>query len=501
MPTIVDALAIELSLDPRQLEKGLSSVVEKVRTTRDDYERHAKAFQAVADGLLRVLTPLASAIIGITSAIEAINWSQHASAAAAEFSNLADIIGMNIAVLSAWTQAAEAAGEGGGKAVRESFSHQQETMRTMLPGGTGLTDTPFLQGLQHYFGPGGGDVTRYLDKDGNIDLDRFNKDIVSASDRLHENLAQRQQWMGRLHITDPAQLSLYQSRSHLDEQLRIQREEVGVLTQENVNAMKKLHADWANLETSAENLRIEIMTKLVDPLHEGLTSLQQILTALKNWMSDPNNKTWLNPEWWMQGGGVNRQPPSWYPDWMLTPEERVQRHGGGSTSTPVAPAPASPAPAPASPAPAPSSRGGGVFMPVPSPSSVSSVPFTSRFPGFPGFPGAFGDPASHSTSSTGLPQSLITGVPEQSGYQSPILSHHSSIDPGMLNLPHTAAMFNQSLFSAGSRSSINSNSNITIGAMSFHATTQDAALGHAPAGSERTLGIGAYAVDANSSLV
>ncbi len=545
MPTIVDTLAIELSLDPRQLEKGLSSVVEKVRTTRDDYERHAKAFQAVAAGLLRVITPLAAAIVGITSAIEAIDWSKHAAAATTEFSNLANVIGMNISVLSAWKQTAEAAGKGGGDALVQSFARQQQTMLTMLPGGVGLSDPSFLQALQRYFGPGV-DIRRWLGADGNFDMDRFNKDLATASERVDKTAAERSQWMQKLYITHPAQLSLYKSREELEEQLKYQRDVVGVLDQKNADAMKKLHADWTNLGNAAENLRVEIVTKLIDPLHAGLVYLQQILTELKDWIADPANKTWMNPQWWMQGGSVNRPPPSWYPNWMLTPEERQQR------STPSAP-PATVAPPISTPPPGPSSVPAPPSTTVPPASSPTPVPATPAAPSTfatPAAPSTFATPAAPSSTSvpsvplsipapsapiapttpapsstfndrfafpgnTSAPSSPPTSPSESfedyskrmdEQFQRKMderrgLSPHSSIDPSLLGLPHTAARFNQSAFSGRARSSINSSSNVTIGAMSFHATTQDAALGHAPAGSERTLATGQYSVEANSSLV
>ncbi len=526
MPTIVDTLAIELSLDPRQLEKGLSSVVEKVKTTRDDYERHAKAFEAVAAGLLRVLGPLAAAILGITSAIEAIDWTKHASAATTEFSNLAEVIGMNVSVLAAWKQAAEAAGAGGARAVEQTFNRQQQTMRTMLPGGSGLKDLEFQQGLQHYFGLGGADVSKYLDKNGNFDLDRFNKDIASASQRLGENASQRQQWMEKLYITHPGQLSLYKNREALEKELKHQMIDVGVLDQHNADAMKKIHKDWTEIGYAAENLRIQIVTGLVDPLHAGLIYLRDILVELKNWLADPDNKTWLNPKWWEGGGGVSRQPPAWMPDWMLTPEERTQRPStpAPTPSTPSAPTtPSTPAPAPSTPSapttpstpapalpstpapvpaptPAPPTSFGGGGMPI-LPPPATSVPSISPSTNFGGGGMPILPPPATSVPSVPPP---ATSVPSAPSSLMPMIlpgSPHSSIDPGLLGLPHTAAMFSRGSVASMHSRSINTNSNVTIGAMSFHATTGGTELSHAPAGSERTLSIGAYAVEANSSLV
>jgi hypothetical protein len=77
----------------------------------------------------------------------------------------------------------------------------------------------------------------------------------------------------------------------------------------------------------------------------------------------------------------------------------------------------------------------------------------------------------------------------------------SAIDPGLLMMPQTAALFSRSNFASAPSRSINTNSNVTIGAMTFNSTTGGSTLSHAPAGSDRTLHVGAYAVEANSSLV
>jgi len=45
------------------------------------------------------------------------------------------------------------------------------------------------------------------------------------------------------------------------------------------------------------------------------------------------------------------------------------------------------------------------------------------------------------------------------------------------------------------------NSNVTIGAMTFNSRTSDTELGHAPASSEKTLSVGQYAVHPNDALV
>jgi hypothetical protein len=471
--TVIDKIALELELDPRQFEAGLKSVVERVRVTRDDYERHAKSFEAVATSLWRAITPLIAAIIGIGSAIEAIDWSRHAAAATTEFTNLADVLDMNVEKLSAWKQAAEAAGKGGGQALMQSFARQQQTLLTALPGGTGLKDPEFLRALQRY---GMADVSRYLDEKGNLDMDRFNRDIASASERIDKNNEERMQWQRRLYIEHPAQLSLYRSRQQLDDALKHQRDVVGVLNKENTDAMKQLHADWANLESAAENLRIQIVTNLAKPLHSALTELQEILTTLKGWVVPDWMKSMLFPH---VAEEIKEKGWSWgdiattiYKIPGLIPQLMMPRSPSGEPATP----------------------GGDVVKPswpqipsLPWPSSVTPAPAAPVAPA----PAAPSGRRTIFDSNTGkmLSPTAPSSVPSIPG------------PSGALDLPQFASAMGRSNMIDAARPATNTNSNVTIGAISFNSAVSDSTLEHAPSGSDRTLSVGQYAVLANTSLL
>jgi outer membrane biosynthesis protein TonB len=356
-------------------------------------------------------------------------------------------------------------------------------------------------------------------------------------------------------------LSLYQNRAHLDEELKKQYN-VGVIDEKNTEAMKKLHAGWTNLEQTAENLRIQIVTNLVQPLHEGLVYLEQVLKRLKDWMADPENKTWVNPQWWSKRADEwNSPPPDWWPDWMKEwYRGRVQQLYGNnantgpaptSPSTPPAPAPSGarvapawgpswlgpyrmvPAP-PAAPVPAPTPAPSVAPTPAPIPTPApSAAPVPAPTPAPPAAPAPITTPApvpapiptpapdrpsvlmpmpapptsalaAPATSPTIQDLNRMRSEQRRRGNYGPLTAPgpQSSIDPGLLMMPQTAALFSRSNFASAPSRSINTNSNVTIGAMTFNSTTTDGSmLGHAPAGSSRTLHIGAYAVEANSSLV
>lgn len=464
MPTVLDTLALELGLDARQFERGLREVEARTRVTREDYERHAKGFEAVVGSLFRAIGPLITALIGIGSAIEAIDWTKHAAAATTQFGNLADVIGIGAEQLAAWKQAADAAA-GSGEELAQAFAHQQQALQKMGPGGTGEVDVGLLGALQHY----GIDQKRYYDERTKLyDIDRLNRDIAAASARMGESAAQRSAWLSRLGITSPGNQSLYQSREFLEEALRKQRE-VGVVSKQNIDAMKKLQEDFSNLASAATNLGYQIVTNLADPLHTALTALQSVLTWLKNFEVPA----------WMKSVGV---PP---PTGMAPPTTGPFGSRPGTPPTPAAPpGQYSPGPhtgvmpwdpfglqrQPVAPSAVPAPPTGG----MPSPQGAPSTPLIEETPGGAGMVGP----------RTGVrpPLPMVPGP------------------QGALDLPQLVSVMSLDNQVKGGVTR-NSSANIVIGAMSFQSTTSDSKLDHAPASSERTLAVGSYAVHANTSLI
>lgn len=601
MPTILDTLALELQLDPKQFETGLKSVTEQVRVNRGDLERHATALEGVFASLFRAISPIATAFIGLGTAIAALDFSKHAAAVTTEFSAMASVIGLSVEQLSAWTQAAEAAAQGGGKALTETFHFQQQQFQNLQTGQGGPEAAAFLGGLQHY----GLDIQNYRDAKTNaIDVERLSLDIAEATKRIDKSNAEASQYLSRLGIRDSGLQTFFRGgRAAIEAQIKYQKEAVGTLTKTNADAMKQLQADWANLASAANNLKVQLVTRFLEPLSDALERLRKTLTFFTappgefpsqlypSWMQNLNIK-----EWWkrqttpqvIKPGETDSSPPATQPPpasavtppaqpppasprvvttppatsttsvprpsssqplpaWSTDPMSGASLSGPPPVSSgppslevPVAPLAGVPYAAPQSPpvsTPMPVAPGSvttlppapALPVPVPTPPSATSEAqpsstVTQPPPAPPPAPAISSEPppppSSYQTPGGAimvLPQSgRRTSVPSIPAPASTPMFPLSSPEPQpaiapqsfletpksyMMDLSRLASSVNQSSIASPPSMSTTNNSNVTIGSMSFHATTNDAMLGYAPSGSERTLAIGAYSVEANTSLI
>src|SRR5882672_9170656 len=192
MATVIDTLTIELGFDVKKVLEGAKETQTRVRSFSEDYQRQSKVFQALLGNLVDVVGRLAAAFLSVDAVIRGIAWTKGASAAATEFSNLAEAVGLTVTQLEKWDQALQRVGGAPGE-VGQAFQYQQQELQKRHgPSGLPPAFLPWLQRLgldsESYYNP----VKK------TYDLDRMNRDIADAMKRQKKSAAERTQILREL---------------------------------------------------------------------------------------------------------------------------------------------------------------------------------------------------------------------------------------------------------------------------------------------------------------
>lgn len=272
MPTVIDSLAIELSLDPKKLQEGLKSVSADVKQNRDDSEKHFKVLDGLITSIGRSLTGLVATFLSLTAAIEAFAATKQISRSGAEFANLSQAVGMSVQQLGAWEQAMERVG-GRAEDVRSAFRFQQsELQRTKIHGGS----PAFLGTMQRLMG-GAVDFNKYYNAEtASFDLDRMNKDIAAAMERGGFSPAQRAEYLRAFGFSNDAAQQLFSKGL----EGRLEAAKITAPTDINAEAFRRLNELWTTLGHTINAVKNDLVTNFFEPISNALKGVNSALEAI-----------------------------------------------------------------------------------------------------------------------------------------------------------------------------------------------------------------------------
>jgi hypothetical protein len=499
MATVIDSLVIELGFDTRKVQEGLKETQVRTRSFSEDYQREHKVFQSLLGGLVNVVGRLAVAFLSVEAIIKGIEWTKGASAAATEYGNLAEAVGLTVTQMEKWDQAMQRVGGGPGEAGRAFQFQQTELMKRHGP--SGQAPAFYLSGWWQRLGLG--DPEKYYDPiKKSYDLDRLNRDIAEAMRKQRRSASERAQILRDFGFTSPAAQRLF--AADLNEQLS--RTSGSAMTPTQEETFRRLHAAWTDLANAAAAVARDLTVYLEKPIER----LLEIIKGGMNWLRgvvptlpqlDPGRP--MSPGWLPGGSATPGAAPGSpsaapAPAPFFNPSGRPMRwpwSASESSASPPLPPPV-PTPAPVAPAPAPpASSAPSWFNPSGRPMRwpwSSSTPATPA-PAMPA-PAApvpwGGAPYSGGPSTTSPPSVPLPwgGAPYRGG----------AVDPSLLNLPQQATAF--SAATKGLDVTHSQQSSVTIGAISFNSRTSDSQMGFAPSDVAKQLSVAEYAIHSNQSI-
>lgn len=269
MPTIIDSLAIELSLDPTKLQEGLRTVSSDVKQNRDESERHFKVLDTLITNMGRSLAGLIATFVSLEAAIAAFAATKHISRAGTEFGNLAESIGMSVNQLGAWENAMERVGGRAGD-IGSAFRFQQsEFQKSKLQGGS----PAFLGYMQRLGMP---EWHSYYNANGELDVDRFNKDLAEHLARPGIGATQRAEYLKGFGFDSPAAQRLFSG----DINRKLEEAKRFAPTDLNTEAFRKLNEQWVTLGNAITAVKNDLVTNLFTPISEILKGINNALESL-----------------------------------------------------------------------------------------------------------------------------------------------------------------------------------------------------------------------------
>jgi hypothetical protein len=472
MATVIDSLTIELGWDVKKFLEGAKETEAKVKTTREDFERTSKVWDATIGSLIRTLGGLVTAFLSVEAAIKGIEWTKGASQAGADFSNLAAAINMSTTQLNTWENALMRVGGREGEARQAFLLQQAEFQKTRGPKGGAPVFLDRLQqlGLTSFFDP----------KATSFDPDAFNRALFERIRGMAPE--QRQQILTEFGF--PGTAAQRMAGAPLGPQLA--QTSKTAMTKENEETFNRLQALWTDLSNTAEAVYRDITTYLEQPLTHILESLTRILDLMRGsgagkLLSELGRQIseesfldfWLKPHVYDEKGKGRAVTWGEYLGWNKKPAEagappaaQEPSKSSGGWSWPWSTPPAATAP-PVVEQRSYSSPQGGASMPIMPPPPEPPASFEDRF--------------------------------------APAMGPRSSIDMSrryamLMDLPRSARASVATQGVGGGSVATNSQSNVTIGAMTFNSRASDTAMGHAPSDISKDLSVASYSVHANEAL-
>lgn len=483
MPTILDQLSIELGWDLKKFLEGAKQIEKTVKDRKDDFEKQSKVWEFVLGNLSRALTRVTVAFLSIEAAIRGIDATRTLSRTGTEFANLADTVGMSVQQLSQWEQALERVG-GNAREAGEAFSFQQSELQKTK---TGLQGAPSFLGYMQRLGmPDWNSYYNQTTKQ--FDLDRFNKDLSDAMNRQNLSASQRAEYLKGFGWNSPSAQRLFAGdlRNQLDATKNT------AMTEANMETFRRLNEQWTKLGQVASAVSRDLITFLETPITKFITALENASRAMGGFLKSLEGARYIGP---------GSQWPTWDNPLGLTPP-RHPIPGIGSVGGAIIQAPTSrpsgpswlPWPLgtwgernPATPAPG----GGGAAAPGGGASfqdRFGAAPTTTVTPSLP--PG-YNPP--------GMPGGVRSTPGTTNGFTPPVTGSRSSLEP-FTTLGRSSSQVAAAAGALVGSVTTNTNSSVTIGAMSFNSRASDTAMGAAPSGVQKDLSVGSYAPHANESL-
>lgn len=247
MPTVIDSLVVQFSLDASQFTRGQQEVLNDVKKMEEEAARASTETEVSTRKMSEVFTTLKREMLGFVGlalgGAEARRFFDFLVNLDASTSRLSRTLGINVSELSAWQNAAKAFGGTGQEVTGTIMKLEQEVWNFRFGAGSNLPGQ--LRAL------GGIDV---FDNDRNpkngIQLIR---EMADAVERLKMPTAGKAAFMRMLGIDETTINMVIRGRAELEKTLETMRR-AGGTTAESGEAAEKYQAATARLSTSLTNL-------------------------------------------------------------------------------------------------------------------------------------------------------------------------------------------------------------------------------------------------------
>lgn len=275
---VIESFLVEIGLDPSKFTKGQQEALDSFKHTQDQAKKMGDSVEAHGDrsaqALSRVRTQvlaLGAAFLGAQGVKQFVEGQVKANT---QTGRLSVNVGVAVRELSAWERIAERSG-GTSEGVASSFEAINEQVQKFLTSGEGN-----LPALFKTLAVEGGKVVTM-----NMPLTEMFKNIAEDLKNITEKSGSpRANYFGRLLGIDPAFVAvLAQGRVKIEDLLRTQKD-IGEITQEDVDAAKRLTAAWNETSQAAQTFGTQLITGLEPALTGVLKAMSNIETQLpKDW--------------------------------------------------------------------------------------------------------------------------------------------------------------------------------------------------------------------------
>lgn len=279
MPTVIDALTVELGLDAAKFNRGQRDATQAFKKTREGVEKDAKgiegAVQHAADRI-DVLARNALRLFAVFTAGKSLGqFAADVSRTDAAVGRLATSLGQAPAEISAVAKAVERAG-GSADGAAASFDRWTDHVEQLRLNGT----SPLLQDLSKLEAAGGRqiDYTKSVSKQFEVLSDNLkavaDKYDVAAATQMGKNLG-----------FDPGLIALMVKGSAAYRDAVAQSQKFGVTTRADAEAAQKLQTALAEVRQTLESLGRTIMTAVSPFLVRVLKDFQWFVGAIRDFIA------------------------------------------------------------------------------------------------------------------------------------------------------------------------------------------------------------------------
>lgn len=280
MSTIIDALILQLELDPSNFSKGQKQAASDFLKTRDTAQKTAKEIEDAGKRAAEFFSALRREVIGLFAAFTAgrglKEFIADITASDAALGRMAQNLNQAPGTLSTWRQAVQRLG-GSAESAQNSFQSLSDSINELkTTGNTGIL--PWLYKLQ-----AAGGVQFNFAKP-------IEKQLLDVAEALH-NVARTDPTMAnflgrRLGLDQGTVNFLIQGRAAVQAQLK-EQERLGKATEESTKAATELQKAWADLSSSATDLGRVLLVNVAPGIVFVLNKFKEFFQYLRDIQKKP----------------------------------------------------------------------------------------------------------------------------------------------------------------------------------------------------------------------
>jgi hypothetical protein len=310
VPTVIDSLVLEFSLDPTQFTRGQQQVLSDVKKMEEQARRSAvetesstKKLGELFSGLKREMLGFVGIAVGGYAARQFVDYLVNLDAST---SRLSRTLGINVRELSAWQNAAKTVGGTGQEVTSTIMRLEQEVYNFRFGVGSNLPGQLRALGNLNVFDSAGNPKTGV----------QLLRDITEAVEKLPMPTAGKSAFLRVLGLDETTINLVIKGRAELERTLDTMRR-LGGTTEKSGEEAEKFQKDLAEVETAAINFG----RSLAGPV---LSALSWVIDKYREWRKISSPSGGAGGE----AGGIEVPGVGWVPGLgagAQTPESNARR--------------------------------------------------------------------------------------------------------------------------------------------------------------------------------